>query len=126
MKLGVGLAAVVDSGIGIDDRLAEGVGGAAVEQLVIGVRHAVAGQFAGQFAGGVGAHAVGHHKDVAALAPVALVARQGDANAVLIVGAPQANVAEHGVLEEVVPAGGGFNHESASNDLVGYGTWLSA
>ena len=52
---------------GGDDRLAR----RQVAPLVVGVRNVVGGELAGQFAGGVGAHAVGHDEQVAAAAPVA-------------------------------------------------------
>ena len=80
LKFGVGLAAFVDVGVGGEHGLAQRFGGRAIEQLAIGVRHAFAGHLAGQLAGGMRAHAIGHHEQVAAPLPVLLVAGQAIAN----------------------------------------------
>ena len=43
------------------------------------------GHLAGQLAGRMGAHAVGHHEQVPAAKPIVLVARHGDGKRILIV-----------------------------------------
>ena len=97
LELGVGLAAFVNRGIGGLDGAAHGLGGSAVGELAIRVGNALAGHLAGQLAGGMCAHAVGHHEQVAAAIPIDVVAGQVHGERVLVVGAPQADVAQRGV-----------------------------
>ena len=83
----------VDAAVGVvnggDDRLAR----RQVGPLLVGVRNVVGGDLAGEFAGGVGAHAVGHDEEVAARSPVAVVAGERHGERVLIAGAPHPDVA---------------------------------
>ena len=67
VEVGVGGAAAIDLGVRLADRPLQGLRGGELAVLVIEVRHAVGGQLAGQLAGRVGAHAVGHHQQVPAL-----------------------------------------------------------
>jgi len=110
VEFGIGLASAVDVGIRFDDRLAERFGGSEIEQFVIGVRYAAGGQFAGQFACRVGSHAVGHQKEMAAFAPIALVAGQHHRVGVLIVRTAQTDVTQRGMLDKGEPTGIGFGH----------------
>ena len=47
----------------------------------------------------MGAHAVGHHEQMAAASPIGIVGGQHDGVGVLIVAAPQADVAQRGAFQ---------------------------
>ena len=76
-----------------------GLGRRKLAVLVIQVRNAVGGDLAGQFAGRVSPHAVGHHEQVAAVA--VQIGRVGDhlGQRVLIRRAAHADVAQVGNLQ---------------------------
>ena len=89
LKFGIGAAAAVDLGVGVFDRGPQGVGRGAIRELLIRQRHGIDGQFAGQFAGGVGPHPVGHHVQVPPLLKRGHAAGDRHGHRVLIVGTPQ-------------------------------------
>ena len=109
-KLRRGLTAGVDLVVGVqkgrNDRLRRRL----VQQLAIAERDHVGGDLAGQLARRVGAHAVGHQEEVAALLKIGLIARQGDGIGILVICPPQANVAQRGQFEAVTPDSGGLIH----------------
>jgi len=64
LKIDTVLPFVVDHAVGLLDRFDNRFAGREVVKLVIAVRNIVGGQLASQFAGGVGAHAVGYHEQM--------------------------------------------------------------
>ena len=102
LEFAVGLAAGVDVGVGLDEGLAEGgAGRVLLGVLEEGVRDDAGRLFAGLFADRVGAHAVGHEEQVAALPPLGVVGGELHGQVVLVVAAADAHVRQAGVLDLV-------------------------
>ena len=66
VKIGVRPAAAIDLGIRLAERPQQRLGRRKLGVLAIEVRHAFDGQLAGQLAGRMSSHAVGHHQQMAA------------------------------------------------------------
>ncbi len=78
-------------------------GGRHVVVLVVAVGNPRDGHLAGQLAGRVCPHAVGHHEQMSRPLPSLHVAGQHDGVGVLICRPPQADIADFGVLQAVFP-----------------------
>ena len=102
-KSTIGLAAMMNLVVGFHDAFAKGIGGGLIGELQIGVRNAFDRHLAGQLAGGVGAHAIADHEQMAAAAAVFIVGGQHLGVGVLVTGAAHAHIAECDVLEAVAP-----------------------
>jgi hypothetical protein len=61
------------------------------------------GKSTGQFTGGVGAHAVRYHQQMASLPPLLQTGSQGNGIAILIVRAAHPDVGDAGNVEIIVP-----------------------
>ena len=104
LKSGLALAATVDLAVGVFDGRTQGFRRGTIHQLMVAQRHGVDGQFAGQLARRVGPHAVGHHEQVPPLLKGGLAAGDRHRQGILVVGTPQAQVAEGHMLQIVLPS----------------------
>ena len=109
-KVETGLPPAVDLVVGVEDGRENGLGRRLVQPLPIDQGDGVGGHLAGQLAGRMGPHAVGHHEEVAPLLEIGLASGQDRRVGVLVVGAPKAHVAQRGVFQAMVPGGGGCVH----------------
>ena len=97
------MAAGVDALVGVVKGGLNGVERRLVGRLVVGERDEVRGHFAGQLAGSMGAHPIGHHEQMAAPQPFVLFGSYDDDERILVVRAAQSYVAGGGVFEGVLP-----------------------
>ena len=104
LKIGIGLAAIVNLGVDFFDAFSNCVSGRQIAVLEIGVRNAFRGHLAGEFAGRVGTHAVTHDKHVPATKPVVHIGRSSFGMRILIVGATHADIGQCDVFQAIVPS----------------------
>ena len=93
----------VNLGIGFHHGVQQGFGRGAADRLVVRQLNDVGGEFAGQFTRRVGAHPVGDDEQMAALVPFFLAAGEHDGQGILVVRAPQTDVAKPHEVQTVFP-----------------------
>ena len=93
----------MDTGIGLDERLAQGGSGSLAGVLVIGVGNDPNGQGTGQFTHRVGTHAIRHQEHVSPGLPLLFVSGQQDGVVVLVMTAADSHVGQTGMLDIVEP-----------------------
>ena len=116
---GACLAADVDLPVGVEDGRQQGLRRRLVQQLAVGQRDHVGGHFVGQLSGGMGAHAVANHEEMAALLEIRLVAGQHHGIRILVIRPAQPDIGQCGTIETVIPDGRGLVHVTIIAALLG-------
>ena len=80
------------------------LGDIGVAEFEEGVADGVGGDLARQFPDGVPPHAVGHHQEMAVLAPDFGVGADADRERILIITAAKANIADGRIADRLIPA----------------------
>ena len=93
----------MDLGVGVFDRGPQGVRRGAIREFLIRQRHDIDRQLAGQFAGGMGSHPVGHHVQIPSLLKSRHAAGNSHSRRILIVGPPQPDIRGGCVFYAVFP-----------------------
>jgi hypothetical protein len=88
----------MDLMIGIENGRLKGVRRRLIESFAINERNGIRGHFAGQFACGMSAHAIGHHEKMAALLKISLISSKDYGLGILIIGPTKAHIADSGVF----------------------------